>query len=438
VLLFTAVVATVAGVLFGVAPAWQVGRFDPYGVLKSAGRSATAGRARRRLRSALVVGEAALALVLLVGAGLFLRSFVRLQEVNPGFEPSGVMTAEVSLPQVQYSDQEKRVAFHRSLVERLQALPGVTAAALGTPLPFSGNGSSASFRVEGREQAPGDPGPHGNVRWVTPGYFETLGIPLKSGRTFTDSDRLGAAPAVVIDENLAQQYWPNQDVIGKHMRQGGDNTPWSTIVGVVGHIKHADLATDEEKGTYYHPIYQRTPPLTGVVVRTTLDPASLASGIRQAVLAIDSKQPVDQLRTMQQLIGISLGAQRLAARLLGFFAAAALFLAALGLYGVISYSVLQRTQEIGVRMALGAQRRAVLALVVGQGLRLAGIGIGLGLVLAVICSRFVESQLFGVTALDVPTFVLMAGVLLGAAFLASYLPARRATRVDPLQALRHE
>jgi predicted permease len=438
VLLFTAAAAVLAGLLFGLAPAWQVGRLEPYEVLKSAGRSATGGRGRQRLRSALVVAEAALALVLLVGAGLFLRSFARLQQVNPGFEPQGLMTAMLSLPPTQYDQPEKRMAFYRALLERLHVLPGVVSVGLGTPLPFSGGGSSASFSVEGREQQPGDPGPHGNVRWVTPGYFASLGIPLKRGRWFNDSDRQGTAPVVVVDENLARQYWPDQDPIGKHMRRGGNDTPWSTVVGVVGHIKHSDLATDEEKGTYYYPMFQVAPPFAGLVVKTRLDPASLAGGIRQAVLAVDPKQPVDQLRTMQEMLGNSLAAQRLATRLLGFFAAAALFLAALGLYGVISYSVVQRTQEIGVRMALGARRSAVLALVVGQGLRLAGIGLGLGLLLAVVSSRAVESQLYGVPALDPLTFLVMAGVLLGTAFLASYLPARRATKVDPLNALRYE
>lgn len=438
VLLFTAAAAILSGLLFGVVPAWQVGRLDPYEILKSAGRSATGGRGRQRLRAALVVGEAALALVLLVGAGLFLRSFSRLQDVNPGFEPRSLMTATLALPPVQYDQPEKRITFYRALLERLQVLPGVTSVGLGTPLPFSGGGSSASFSAEGREQPPGDPGPHGNVRWVTPGYFESMTIPLKSGRYFSDADRQGTEPVVVIDENLARQYWPNEDAVGKHMRRGRNDTPWSTVVGVVAHIKHSDLATDEEKGTYYYSLFQVAPPFAGIVVRTRQEPASLGSGIRQAVLAVDPKQPVDRLRTMQQMVGDSLAAQRLAARLLGFFATAALFLAALGLYGVISYSVVQRTQEIGVRMALGAQRGAVLALVVGQGLKLAGIGVGLGLVLAVICSRAVESQLFGVTALDPLTFVSMAAVLLGAAALASYLPARRATKVDPLQALRYE
>jgi predicted permease len=437
VLLFTAAAAIFSGLLFGVAPAWQVGRLDPYEILKSAGRSATGGRARQRLRSSLVVGEAALALVLLVGAGLFLRSFSRLQEVHPGFEPRGLMTASLSLPPVQYDQPEKLITFYRALIERLQVLPGVTSVGLGTPLPFSGGGSSASFSVEGREQQPGDPGPHGNVRRVTPGYFESMSIPLKSGRYFADSDRQGSEPVVVIDENLARQYWPDQDPIGKHMRRGR-NTPWSTVVGVVAHIKHSDLATEEEKGTYYYSMFQQPPPFAGLVVRTRQEPASLGSAIRRAVLAVDPKQPVDRLQSMQEKIGNSLAAQRLATRLLGFFATAALFLAALGLYGVISYSVLQRTQEIGLRMALGARRSAVLALIVGQGLRLAGIGIGLGLVLALICSRAVESQLFGVPAFDPLTFISMAVVLLGAAFLASYLPARRATKVDPLHALRYE
>jgi predicted permease len=438
VLLFTAAAAILSGLLFGLAPAWQVGRLNPYEILKSGGRSGVGGQSRQHLRAGLVVGEAALALVLLVGAGLFLRSFSRLQQENPGFEPRGVMTALLSLPQTQYADDERRVGFYRALVERLQGLPGAASAGLGVPLPFSGNSSSASFRVEGRDQPPGDPGPHGNVRWVTPGYFETMNIPLKSGRTFSDADRADTAQVVVIDENLARQYWPDQDPIGKHMRRGGGDTPWSTVVGVVGHIKHSDLATEEEKGTYYYSMFQTPPPFAGIVIRTQQEPSSLGGGIRQAVLAVDPNQPVDQLRTMERMIGNSLAAQRLATRLLGFFATAALFLAALGLYGVISYSVTQRTQEIGVRMALGAQRGEVVSMVVGQGLKLAGIGVGLGLVLAVICSLAVESQLFGVTALDPLTFVSMAAVLLGAAFLASYLPARRATKVDPLQALRYE
>jgi predicted permease len=438
VLLFTVAAAVLSGLLFGVVPAWQLGQINPYEILKAAGRSGAGGRGRQRLRAALVVGEAALAMVLLVGAGLFLRSFVRLQQENPGFEPRGLMTAMLSLPQTQYSENERRIGFYRALLERLRVLPGARSVGLGVPLPFSGNSSSASFRVEGREAGPGDPGPHGNVRWVTPGYFETMNIPLKNGKTFSDADRADTAPVVVIDENLAQQYWPGQDPIGKHMRRGGGDTPWSTVVGVVGHIKHSDLATEEEKGTYYYSMFQNPPPFAGIVLRTQQDPASLGGAIRQAVLAVDPKQPADQLRTMQQTIGDSLAAQRLATRLLGFFAMAALFLAAVGLYGVISYSVVQRTQEIGVRMALGARRSAVLALVVGQGLRLAGVGVALGLVLAVIAGRAVESQLFGVAALDPATFTVMAAILLGAAFLASYLPARRATRVDPLQALRYE
>ena len=438
VLLFTAVAAILSGILFGIAPAWQVGRLNPYEILKSAGRSATAGRGRQHLRSGLVVGEAALALVLLVGAGLFLRSFSRLQDVSPGFEPRGVMTAMLSLPQTQYGEPERRVGFYRALIERLEALPGATSVGLGVPLPFTGNGSSASFRVEGRQAGPGDPGPHGNVRWVTPGYFAAMGIPLKSGRGFSDADRADTAPVVLIDENLARQYWPDQDAVGKHMRRGGDDTPWSTVVGVVGHITHSDLATEEEKGTYYYSMFQQPPPFAGIVLKTQQEPGSFAGGIRGAVLAVDPAQPVDQLRTMQQMIGNSLAAQRLATRLLGFFAAAALFLAALGLYGVISYSVMQRTQEIGVRMALGAQRGQVLSLVVSQGLKLAGAGVALGVVLAVVLSRALEGQLYGVAALDPLTFVAMATVLLGAAFLASYLPARRATKVDPLQALRYE
>jgi len=436
VLLFTVAATIVSALLFGLAPAWQLWRLQPYETLRASGRSGT-GSGRQRLRAALVVAEAALSLVLLVGAGLFLRSFMRLQQASPGFDPQGVMTATLALPRVQYSKPEEQAAFHRQLLERLSTVPGVTSAGLGLPLPFSGNSSSASFAIEGRQGGPGDPGPHGNVRRVTPGYFETLGIPLKSGRLFTGQDHADSEPVVVIDEYLARQYWPNEDPIGKHMRRG-NRASWSTIVGVVGRVKHSDLATDEQKGTYYYSFYQAPIPYAGIVVKTRQDPAALTSAIRQSVLDVDPNQPVQQLRPMEGMILNSLAPQRLAARLLGFFAIVALLMAALGLYGVISYSVVQRTAEIGLRMALGAQPRSVAALVIGEGLRLAGLGLAAGFLISLLCGRFVESQLYGVKALDPLTFLLTATVLLGTAFLASYIPARRAIKVDPLEALRHE
>ena len=437
VLLFTAGVAILSGILFGLAPAWQIARVSPYEVLKASGQAMTASHGRQALRAALVVCESALAVVLLVGAGLFLRSLARLQDVKPGFDPRGVMTATLSLPRTQYNEPEKRIVFYRAIMERLSSVRGVKSAALGIPLPFSGNGGSASFGIEGRPAAPGDPGPHGNIRYVSPGYFEAMGIPLKSGRYFGGQDRQGTEPVVVIDENLARQYWPNEDPLNKHMRQGR-RAPWSSIVGVVGHVNHSDLAGDTGKGVYYFCLYQQPMPMASILLKTQGDPASLAFAIRQVVREVDPNQPVSRLKTMQDMVQNSLAPRRFAVRLLGFFAIVALFMSALGLYGVISYSVAQRTQEIGLRMALGAQSRSLLAMVVGQGLRLAAVGVVIGLILAMICSQMLQSQFFGVSAFDPLTFTSIAAVLLGAASLASYLPARRAANVDPLRALRYE
>jgi predicted permease len=438
VLLFTIAVAIVSGVLFGLVPAWQIARFSPYEILKASGQSVTASHGRQTLRAALVVGEAALAVVLLAGAGLFLRSLARLQDVKPGFQPQGVMTATLSLPRAQYKEPEKQIVFYRAILERLASARGVKSAALAIPLPFSGNGGSASFGIEGRVAPPGDPGPHGDIRYVSPGYFESLQIPLKSGRYFGAQDRQGTEPVVVIDENLARQYWPNEDPLNKHMRRGGPRTPWSTIVGVVGHVNHSDLAGDTGKGVYYYCLFQQPIPMTSIVLKTQGDPASLAPAIRQAVREVDPNQPVSRLKTLQDMVQSSLAPRQFAVRLLGFFALVALFMAALGLYGVISYSVAQRTQEIGVRMALGAQARSLIALVVGQGLRLAALGVVIGLILTMVFSRMLQSQFFGVSAFDPVTFVSIAAVLLGAASLASYLPARRAAKVDPLRALRYD
>lgn len=437
VLLFTGVLAVAAGLLFSLAPAWQISRTDPHETLKGVGRSATAGRERLHLRSTLVVCETALALVLLVGAGLLLRSLARLQEVSPGFDPSGIMTATLSLPRAQYTTPEKQIAFYRAVSGRLAKLPGATVASFGIPIPFSNDNSSASFNIEGRPSGPGDPGPHGDIRYVAPGYFEALGIPLKTGRTFTTQDRPDTQQVAVIDEILARQYWPNEDPIGKHMRRGS-RAPWATIVGIVAHVNHSNLAGDPGKGAYYYSMFQQPVPFATIVVKTHGDPMPFASAIREGVRSIDPNQPVHDVKSMQDLVARSLAPRLFVLRLLGFFAAAALLLASMGLYGVISYSVAQRTQEIGIRMALGAPRNSVLRLVIGQGLRLAGAGVLLGLLASAAGSRIIENQLFRGKAFDPLTFSLMAIVLLCAAFLASYLPARRATKVDPLDALRYE
>src|SRR5581483_9124536 len=312
----------------------------------------------------------------------------------------------------------KRAAFYTALLDRLSHRAGSTSVAIGTPVPFSTE-NSASFQIEGRPQTPGDPGPHGDLGYISPDYFTALKIPLRAGRSFTFSDRIGSQPVAIIDENLARQYWPNQNPIGKRLRL----TEWITIVGIAGHIKHSSLEADSGKGTYYLPLLQRPLPREYLLVRADGDPGRLAPSLRQAVLAVDPKQPVSQLESMETRVEASLASRRFVVTLLSFFAMVALLMSALGLYGVISYSVSQRTQEIGVRMALGAQRREVLSLVVGQGMRLAGFGALLGLGASIAFSRMLQSQLFAVSPFDALTFAATAAILIGASLLASIVPA---------------
>lgn len=437
VLIFTALAAIAAGIFFGVAPAWQISRLDRYELLKEGGRANTGSLARQHLRTGLVIAEVALALVLLVGAGLFLRSLAALEEVSPGFQPNGVITASVSLPRTRYADAGKRTLFYHGVLSNLAAMPGVTSVAAGLPMPFSGNNSSASFGVEGRPSPPGDPGPHGDIGLVSPDYFATLKVPIRKGRVFTDADRQGTQQVAVIDEILARQYWPDEEPVGKHIRRGSV-APWATIVGVVAHVKHSDLAGEDIKGKYYFPLDQVPPPMATFLVRASGDPARLSAGIRDAVRSVDSTQPVAEVSLLPDMVSSSLAPRRFVVTVLGVFAVLALLMAAIGLYGVISYAVTQRTQELGVRMALGAQRGEILRLVLGQGMRLVSIGAAIGLVVSLLASRLLRNQLFHVSSFDPVTFVLMAAVLIAAALLASYIPARRATRVDPMVALRYE
>jgi predicted permease len=437
VLLFAVALSFLTGIFLGVVPIGHVFSQEQSGALKEEARFVTAGQGRQRLRESLVVGQMALALVLLVGAGLLLKSLTRMAQVDPGFDPTGVMTATVQLPEGQYNNEEKQAAFYRAVDEKLAALPGGSSAAVAAPIPFSGFTPSSSFEIEGRPRGPGDPGPHSGLSWITPGYFEAMGIPLLRGRYFTDQDRLGTQPVVVIDENLARQYWPNQDPVGGHLRRGG-NSSWVTIVGLVGHVMQSALVGDSGKGVCYYPILQQPISQAFLIVKTNTDAAQMGSSIRAAVASVDPGQPVANLETMEQYVAGSLSPQHIAVSLLAIFSLMALFLASLGLYGVISYYVTQRTHEIGIRMALGAERRQVWRLVLAQGMRPALVGVLVGAIAASFVVRYLRSQLFEVSAFDPMTFLLAGLVLLAVALLACSIPARRATQVDPIVALRYE
>ncbi len=434
VLLFAIVMTLAAGLFFGLAPAWQSSRVDPYHALKSGGRALSG--ARQGLRSGLVVAEAALALVLLVAAGLFVRSFDRLQTVNPGFDPRGVVVAAYSLPPA-YANPVKQAEFARRVVDDLQGAKGVTAASIGRPIPFSNELEGAAFMIEGRSLPAGEAAPQGERRWVTPDYLRTLRIRLVRGRFFSDLDRADTEPVLVIDEKLARQYWPTEDPIGKRIRPMSAEG-WFTIVGIAGHVMQADLSGDTGRGVYYASLYQRPMPMGSILVKTSGDSSGAAAAIRDVVRAADPNLPLYDVKTMETLLADSLAPRRFAMRLLGLFAATALLLAALGLYGVLIFSVTQRTREIGIRIALGAERSAVMRLVVGQGLRLAGTGVMIGIAAAMLLGRLIESQLFEVRPFDPLTIAAMVCALMTAALLASWLPARRAMRADPAVTLRCE
>jgi len=445
VLLFTIGVGLLAVLIFAAAPAWHMSRTDPYDALRESGRSTTASRARHRFRSFLVAGEIALGLVLLAGTGLLLKSLKRIAEVNPGFQPHGVMSAGLALPHSQYDTPEKQIAFFRNVLDRISSMPGISAAGAGYPLPFTGGNSSASFRIEGQAVAPGSPGPWGDVRYVTPGYFTALGIPLLKGRLFTDADRTGSQAVAVIDENLARQFWPNGDALGKELRRN-DRDPWATIVGVVGHIRFTQLVGENSSsegsqvasaGAYYFPIYQ-TQGAYGFLIAKSSNPVAASEAIRRAVRDVDANQPVSDMKSMDARIAESLGPQRFAASLLAVFAALATILAAIGLYGLVSYSVAQRTNELGIRMALGASRGDVLRMVLGESAKIAAIGAGAGIVAGLLLTQAMQGVLYGVSAADPVSFGGAAVALILVALAASYVPARRATRVDPMVALRYE
>ena len=451
VLLFAAAISVLTGVLFGVAPALQLSRPQVAEALKDAARSSS-GAAGQKMRSVLVVAEISMALMLLVGAGLLVRSLQRLLEVSPGFQAEHLLTARLSLPQTQYRDTTAINSFYRDVTQRLGAVPGVQAAGMGTILPMTGRHSSGSTYVEhtsatGFQMSPVFHAPNieADQRFVTPGFFEAMRIPLLHGRWFTASDDANAPDVAIVDEEFAKRFWPDRDPIGERIATGAipnSNPPvprWRTVVGVVGHVKNDSLDQQGREQTYY-PIAQAPFPVRSMylAVRATGDPAALTSGVRGAVAGLDSTLPLYEVKTMDEWLQQSVAQRRFNMLLLVIFSALALLLASIGTYGVISYSVNQRTREIGIRMALGASRADVLRMIVGGGMRLTAIGIAIGAVLALLAARFLSTLLFGVHSTDPATFVGVAAILAVSAFAAAYLPARRATRVNPVVALRYE
>jgi putative ABC transport system permease protein len=436
VLLVTLAIAVGAGIAFGIAPGLASGKLDLTESLKEGGeRGSSAGRRHNRLRNVLVIGEVALALVLLTGAGLLLKSFIRLGNVNPGFNPDHVLTAEISLPNLRYPDKQSQINFFNELERRVGALPGVRHVGLTIILPMSGINSDSSFEIEGRPMDDTHPGPDEEIRLVSADYFRTLEMPLLKGRYFNGSDKLDAPPVVMINQALAQKYWPNENAVGKRMRVPTREGPvWTTIVGIVGDIHHRGL-DQPVKPEWYAPVTQAPYPAVILALRSSQDPTSLTSAIRREVQAIDSAQPIAHVRTLNEVVADSIAPRRLSVVLLTVFAGLALVLASVGIYGVMSFLVVQRTHEIGVRMALGAQRADVLRLIISRAGLLIGLGTAIGLIAAFLTTSLLRSALYATSTLDLMTFLLVTVTLALVAFLASYIPARRATRADPMIAL---
>ncbi len=439
VLGFTLLAVLLTGIVFGLAPAWQVSKLDLQSSLKDGSRTA-AETGSRRVSNWLVVAEMALALVLLIGAGLLIRSFLQLLQVRPGFATEHVVTMQVLLPQTTYAQPQRRLNFYQELETRLKALPEVSSVGFVTRLPLLSalNNVTSTLDVEGRPLPPGQR-PEIDFRRASTDYFQTLGIPLLKGRSMNELDISNNTGAVMINEALAKRFWPGEEALGKRVRTGpnADQLPWLTVVGIVGNVRHLGLDLDPRPEIYFHT--SSSPPFGPVyVIRTAGDPKNVIAAARAQVRELDRNLPVANVNTMEQLVAQSVAQRRFAMLLFGLFAALALLLSSVGIYGVISYSVAQRTEEIGVRMALGAQRSDVLRLVLGQGMKLALFGVAVGLPLALALTRLMREQLYGVRATDPLTFVLIALLLLLVALLACYVPARRATKVDPMVALRYE
>ena len=438
VLLFTLGTAVATGLVIGLIPAVASGKPELTEALKEGGRGSTSGLRRNRLRNALVIAEVAFALVLLVGASLLLKSFVRLQNVNPGFETRNVLTMEVSLPVLKYPRGKPVADFYAEATRRVKALPGVEAAAFTSILPLSGSNSDSSFAIEGRDPL-ADTYPDEEIRNITPEYFSVLKVPLLQGRFFNEGDQFEGPGVVIVNNSFARKWFPNQEAVGKRITFSDTRKPdikWLTIVGVVGDMHHRGLEFDP-KPEYY--LAHNQTPYRGLIlaVRSAQDPRSLTAAIRREINRLDPDLPAANVRTLEQVAADSIAPRRLSVVLVGVFAAVALVLASVGIYGVMSFLVVQRTHEMGVRMALGAQRGDVLRLVIGRAAKLVLIGTAAGLMLGILSSRALQALLFNVGAFDLMTFAGVTLSLIAVSLLASYIPAVRATRADPMIALGH-
>lgn len=437
VLLFSVLIAIATGVIFGLAPALEAAKTTLSDTLKEGGRTGSGGSRRFRLRSALVISEVAISFVLLVGAGLLVASFVRLTHEDKGFDPSRVLTFEVSLPVAKYRGPQQQIAFFREALNRLRALPGVEEAGAINELPLGGGDVNGGFTIEGRPTGPRDPEPVSEKRMISAGYFATMRIPLLQGRFFNDRDREGAPQVAIVNEALARRYFPNEDPIGKRIDFGWETTGSQEIVGVAGNVRGISLGQTAQPAIYL-PFTQRATNDLVLLVRTTLDPSALVSAAREAISGVDQNQPISNIRTLEDVVYESAGKPRFRTFLFAVFASIALVLATIGLYGVMAFSVTQRTHEIGIRVALGAQGSDVLRMVVKEGMLLVIIGIVIGLAAAFAVTRVLASLLYGVTPTDPVTFVTLSLLMIGVALIACLLPARRALRVDPMVALRYE
>jgi putative ABC transport system permease protein len=437
---YTLVISVLAGLLFGSVPAWRASRSELHGALQEQGRGTSGGLGARHLRNSLVVAEVSLAVVLLAGTGLMIRSFLHLQRLDPGFNPAGLLTFALTLPERDAGGTAEPERFYGRVLDRLAALPGISGSAAVSHLPMGGSSWGNSFVLEDSVAQVLSQAPVGNTRVVTPGYFRVMEIALEAGRDFTEHDRADTVPVAIIDQTFARRYFGHEDPLGKRFKLGGGDSsaPWRTIVGVAGEVRHYGLGEEVRPG-FYLPASQ-FPVRTMTVVTRTLrkDPLSVAPVVRQAVNELDSSLPLFRLLTMEEVVYRSIWQHRFFSQLFTVFAILAVVLAGIGIYGVTAHGVAQRTHELGVRMALGANAREVLRLVLGQGMGLVGLGLILGLLAGFGLLRLLASQLHGVRPYDPLTFALVALALAAVGLAACYVPARRATRVDPMAALRNQ